>query len=109
MWLFFGDDKSNLKMVDRDCCSGDMAISIQCQFLLTLAILRRDYNYSEAAQIFGLATEENAKSHQAYRIVSTIFKTWLIYMDRKFRYVTKILIKYILRWPQNFAKSPPII
>ena len=35
-----------------------------------LTILRRNYNYSEAAQIFGIATEENAKSNQSYKIVS---------------------------------------
>ena len=45
LWLFLGEDKWKLQMIDQDCCSGNLSISVECQFLLTLAILRRDYNY----------------------------------------------------------------
>ena len=82
--LFLGKDMPNLKMIDQDRLSGSMPISIECQFLLTLTILRRNYDYGEAAHIFGLATEENAKSDQAYSIASRIFRTWLFFMYRKF-------------------------
>ena len=43
LWLFLDEDKWNLKLIDQDITSGDMTISVECQFLLTLAILRRDY------------------------------------------------------------------
>ena len=82
--LFLGEEMSQLRMIDQDMMSGNMSISIECQFLLTLTILRRNYDYGEAAHIFGLATEENAKSDQAYSIASRIFRTWLFFMYRKF-------------------------
>ena len=90
LWLFLDDDKWNLTMVGAGT-SGNMAISVECQFLLTLAILRRDFDYLEAAQIFGLEAKTSI-SNQAYRIVSKIFKTWLIFIYRKFRLVLYLLI-----------------
>ena len=45
LWLFLGDDKWKLQMIDLDCLSGNLSIPVECQFLLTLAILRRNYNY----------------------------------------------------------------
>ena len=84
LWLFLDDDKWNLTMIDGGK-SGNLAISVECQFLLTLAILRRDFDYTEAAHIFGIATKENAQSDQSYKRVSSIFKTWLFFIYRKFR------------------------
>ena len=55
-----------------------MSISVSCQFLLTLAILRRNYKYCEASEIFNVGSE---------RLVSVIFRTWVVYMDSKFRLV----------------------
>jgi hypothetical protein len=92
LWLFLDDDKWNLTMIGGGT-SGNMAISVECQFLLTLAILRRNFDYLETAQIFGLESE-NSTSNQAYKIASRIFKTWLIFIYRKFRLV---LNTYLLK------------
>ena len=113
LWLFLGKDKWKLQMIDQDYLSGDLFISVQCQFLLTLAILRRNYNYTEAAEIFGISTPANAKSEQAYKIASRIFRTWLIFMYRKFRYVLLLRIQYRIWqailfhffYPKNIFKS----
>ena len=96
LWLFLDDDKWNLTMIDGGT-SGNMAISVECQFLLTLAILRRDFDYLEAAQIFGLESR-NSISNQAYKIVSRIFKTWLIFIYRKFRLVLNSTCLSIFLW-----------
>ena len=78
LWLYFKDDRDNLRMLDTDYTSGKMTISVSCQFLLTLAILRRNYKYCEASEIFNVGSE---------RLVSIIFRTWCVYMHRKFRLV----------------------
>ena len=93
LWLFLDDDKWNLTMIGGGT-SGNMAISVECQFLLTLSILRRDFDYLEAAQIFGLEAKTSV-SNQAYKIVSKIFKTWLIFIYRKFRLVLNAYLLYI--------------
>ena len=79
LWQFLGDAKYHLRMIDHqdECLSGEMSsLSVKCQFLLTLMILRRNYDYSEAGQLFGGVSA---------RIVSSVFKTWIIFMWRKFR------------------------
>ena len=85
LWIYFKDDRDNLTMIDQDYTSGKMSISVGCQFLLTLAILRRNYKYCEASEIFNVGSE---------RLVSLIFRTWVVFMDRKFRLV---LMKYYLK------------
>ena len=57
MYLYLGEEKWNLRMLGENLVkSADMSVSVQCQFLLTLAILRRGYDYSEAAEIFGMTS-----------------------------------------------------
>ena len=79
LWQYLGTDKYHLTMADQDgVLSGHMRkLSVKCQFLLTLMILRRDYDYTEIAGWFDVSD----------RIVSSVFKTWIIFMSRKFRYV----------------------
>ena len=74
-----GDAKYHLNMVDyqEPILSGDLrCLSVKCQFLLTLIILRRNYDYAEAGALFGGVSA---------RIVSSVFKTWIIFMSKKFR------------------------
>ena len=74
LWNFLGDAKDELEMWGRDCKSGTMrSMSVQDQFLMTLLILRKDWDYSEVAAVFDLDPH----------IVSSTFKTWL-----QFFYVT---------------------
>ena len=74
LWNFLGDAKDELEMWGRDCKSGTMrCMSVQDQFLMTLLILRKDWDYSEVAAVFDLDPQ----------IVSSTFKTWL-----QFFYVT---------------------
>ena len=79
LWQFLGDAKYHLDMIDYQdpCMSGDLrCLSVKCQFLLTLIILRRNYDYGEAGALFGGISD---------RIVSSVFKTWIIFMSQKFR------------------------
>ena len=78
LWIYFKNDRDNLTMIDQNYTSGQMSISVGCQFLLTLAILRRNYKYCEASELFNVGSE---------RLVSLIFRTWCVFMDRKFRLV----------------------
>ena len=55
--------------------SGDMrSLSIECQYLLTLTILRRNYDYLEAGYIFKISDDT----------VSMVFKTWIRFLYKKF-------------------------
>ena len=66
-----GEAKFQLKILHMDYTSGDMrALSVPCQFLLTLAILRKGFDYGEFAHILdvGRAT------------VTKVFKTWIYFM-----------------------------
>ena len=59
-------------MLNKKSKSGTMrSVSVECQFLLCLTILRRNYGYQEAAYIFKINNPD---------IVQCVFKTWLIYM-----------------------------
>ena len=70
--IHLGDDKNNLSMLNKKSKSGTMrSVSVECQFLLCLTILRRNYGYQEAAYIFKINNPD---------IVQCVFKTWLIYM-----------------------------
>ena len=61
-------------MLGRDYMSGDMrCLSIECQYLLTLTILRRNYDYLEAGYIFKISDDT----------VSMVFKTWIIFLYKK--------------------------
>ena len=50
IWNLLGTAKFKLSMLGRNYTSGTMrSVSIDCQFLLTLAILRRNYDYIEVS------------------------------------------------------------
>ena len=75
LWNFLGDDKDKLNMIGMvDTKSGDLNIPIQCQFILTLMILRRGYDFIECAYFFRIPRGK----------VSNIFSTWLQFMYFKF-------------------------
>ena len=78
LWDFLGPAKYELIMWNRDgdTKSGTMkSMSVEDQFLLTLLILRRDWDYSQVAMVFDL-TED---------YVSSTFKTWLQFMYLMFK------------------------
>ena len=76
LWNFLGDAKDHLEMWGRDCKSGTMrSMSVQDQFLMTLLILRKDWDYQEVADVFDLDRH----------IVSSVFKTWLQFFYVKFK------------------------
>ena len=52
IWNLLGTAKFKLSMLGRNYTSGTMrSVSIDCQFLLTLAILRRNYDYIEVSEL----------------------------------------------------------
>ena len=75
IWDHLGEAKFKLKLLNLDYTSGDMRVlSVPCQFLLTLCILRKGFGYQEFADIFGVSTT----------IVTNVFKTWLYFLYQKF-------------------------
>ena len=75
-WNFLGEAKDHLQIWGRECKSGTMrALSVEDQFLMTLMILRKDWDYTEVAAIFDLD----------YHMVSAVFKTWLQFMYVKLK------------------------
>ena len=75
-WNFLGPAKDHLEIWGRECKSGTMrAMSVEDQFLMTLMILRKDWDYTEVAAVFDLD----------YHMVSAVFKTWLqfFYLEMK--------------------------
>ena len=66
-----GEAKFQLKILHMDYTSGDMrALSVPCQFLLTLAILRKGFDYGEFAHILDVGKST----------VTKVFKTWIYFM-----------------------------
>ena len=60
VWEFLGEAREHLHMLGRDYMRGDMrCLSIDCQFLLTLTILRRNYGTVFAKQYLFLSTTGN--------------------------------------------------
>ena len=75
IWEHLGEARDSLQIIGKDYKSGDMrCMSTSCQFLLTLLILRRNYDYKEAGYMFGISADT----------ISCVFKTWLIFMFKKF-------------------------
>ena len=70
--IILGEAKDKLSMLNKKSKSGTMrSVSVTCQFLLTLTILRRNYGYTEAGLIFKINNPD---------IVQCVFKTWLLFM-----------------------------
>ena len=62
-------------MLNKKSKSGTMrSVSVTCQFLLTLTILRRNYGYTEAGLLFKINNPD---------IVQCVFKTWLLFMFKE--------------------------
>ena len=76
LWNFL-EGKEELTMWGRDgVLSGNMkSMTVLDQFLLTLLILRKDWNFKDVATVFDL--------HE--QIVSSTFKTWLQFMYITFK------------------------
>ena len=78
LYDFLGEAKHSLQLLGRKegAISGNVrSMSIQCQFLLTLVILRRNKTYKECGYLFHVSVSE----------VSEIFRTWLQFINCKFR------------------------
>ena len=77
LWNFLGDCKSNLTVIGRNGVkTGDLTcMSLECQFLMTLMILRRNYDFSEIRYMFNLS----------FTSVTSVFRTWLMCLYFKFR------------------------
>ena len=67
-------------------------LSIECQFLITLMILRRNKTYTECGHQFDVCPT----------IVSMVFKTWLAF----FRATFKTFEDYIIGKENKFKKKP---
>ena len=51
-----GEARNELKLLNLDYKSGDMrCMSVPCQFLLTLSVLRKGFDYGEFADIYGVS------------------------------------------------------
>ena len=71
IWNHLGDAKYKLKMLNLPFTSGDMrSLSVPCQYLLTLSILRKGFDYGEYSDIYGVSTTT----------VTKVFKTWIYFM-----------------------------
>ena len=79
LWTFLGDAKSQLTVIGRNGVkSGELTcLSLKCQFLMTLMILRRNYEFADMCHRFDL-------SHNS---VVSVFKTWLMFLHFKFNEV----------------------
>ena len=73
--IILGEAKDKLSMLNKKSKSGTMrSVSVTCQFLLTLTILRRNYGYTEAGLLFKINNPD---------IVQCVFKTWLLSMFKE--------------------------
>ena len=73
--IILGEAKDKLSMLNKKSKSGTMrSVSVTCQFLLTLTILRRNYGYTEAGLLFKINNPD---------IVQCVFKTWLLFMFKE--------------------------
>ena len=71
LWEYLGPAKEELQIWKRKTLSRDLrAMSVEDQFLMTLVILRKGWDYAELANIFDLDQQ----------LVSAVFKTWLQFM-----------------------------
>ncbi len=78
LWNFLGPAKNVLEILDRSpkTTSGQlMSMSVECQFLLLLLILRRNKTFLELSLTFCVSRP----------LVSQIFRTWLQFLFCKFR------------------------
>jgi hypothetical protein len=78
LYDFLGEAKEMLTIIGRKppTMTGALrSLSVKCQFLMTLMILRRNKTYQEVAMLFDVTTS----------VVSEVFKTWLQFIYCKFQ------------------------
>ncbi len=78
LWCFLGEAKFELQIIGRKAIvkSRDLrSLSVKCQFLLTLIVLRRNYTFKEIAVTYKVGR----------KVVSQVFRTWLQFMFFKFK------------------------
>ena len=95
MWDLLGPDKYELQVWGKP--AGFMNtqlrdLSVECQFLVTLIILKQNKSYKECGLMFGVCPD----------IISKVFKTWLSLMKHSF----KAFEDYVIT-KQNKFKKPP--
>ena len=76
LWEFLGKAKSQLSIIHTQQTSGKLrTMCIESQFLMTLMILRRGYDYLDVAYTY----------HMSKNTVARVFKTWLMFFYVKFK------------------------
>ena len=78
LWDFLGPDKYKLQVWGRKpgfLNSQIRDLSVECQFLLCLLILRRNKSFEECYLLFGVSDT----------VISELFKTWLGFIRAKFK------------------------
>ena len=74
-------------------------LSVECQFLLCLMILRRDKSFEECAILFGLSDT----------LISQVFKTWLGFLHVKLKdvqdYVDSLTLEDLPKPPKAFRNK----
>lgn len=84
LWNFLGESKDKLTMIGmkKGTLSGKIGfMSVECQFLMTLLILRRDRLFQDISFQFDL--NRNA--------VASIFKTWVQFIFWKFKDIQTLM------------------
>ena len=75
LWNFLGRAKNRLKIIDTKTTSGRMTkMCVESQFLMTLMILRKGYEYTDVALTYKISR----------KTVARVFKTWLMFLYFKF-------------------------
>ena len=91
-----GEAKSHLKMLKKKFTSGEVRkLNVHSQYLYTLIMLRKGYEYGEGADLFGFG----------FDLSQCIFKTWIIFMFKKFgsaEWRKRLLVR-----TEDLPKKPP--
>ena len=91
-----GEAKSHLKMLKKKFTSGEVRkLNVHNQYLYTLIMLRKGYEYGEGADLFGFG----------FDLSQCIFKTWIIFMFKKFgsaEWRKRLLVR-----TEDLPKKPP--
>ena len=102
LWEFLGPAKHNLQVWGRRTGfinSEIRSLSVECQFLLCLIILRRDKAFEECHHLFGISDT----------VASQVFKTWLSFLKLKFKavetYVHSLTLKDLPKPPKAFRNK----
>ena len=102
LWEFLGPAKDHLQVWGRRAGfinSEIRSLSVECQFLLCLIILRRDKAFEECHHLFGISDT----------VASQVFKTWLSFLKVKLKaveaYVHSLTLKDLPKPPKSFRNK----